>query len=290
MAIAAAVREHDFVDNLKKESKQHTKDRYAKVLDTLDKRQEAFKTPHSVTAFALDARIRGLPPHKSTDEKFKFPFREVLHQASFAARKFMEDFFSEGIHAKTAQSDFDDFCEKQREFASIPYPEEGAPKAALLQWWRCKQPSPFLRQVAEAVLSLTPSQGVTERFWALLSRQCIPLRSKLSPTTKCLIASVAANWRLVVKDAPAQKIRTDRTERNTQLALEALGRVPQDADILSDSESESSSSSASESDADAPMVAEGAHAERVGISEPCDEQGGDDEPEDMAGAVLGFNA
>ena len=56
--------------------------------------------------------------------------------------------------------------------------------------------------------TLRASQGQSERFWALTSRQASPIRNRLLPETKIMICNIAANWRLLCPMSLAPKLLT----------------------------------------------------------------------------------
>ena len=94
------------------------------------------------------------------------------------------------------------YLELKDPFHNVVLPESSATKAEVTSWWRTRQPSHSLREMGLWCCALGSSQGQSERYWALVSRQVQPIRNALKPQTKELITSIACNWRLLYPDVP----------------------------------------------------------------------------------------
>jgi len=99
----------------------------------------------------------------------------------------------------------DEFLNKKDNFREIQMLSQNANKEEVVAWFRSGQPSFVLRQMGLWLCALRASQGQSERFWALTSRQASPIRNRLLPETKIMICNIAANWRLLYPHVPCTK-------------------------------------------------------------------------------------
>ena len=73
----------------------------------------------------------------------------------------------------------------------MDYPPFSAEKKDVLMFFRSGQPSHLLKALGEHCATLSGSQGLSERSWARLSRQCTPLRNSLLASTKQTLMNLA---------------------------------------------------------------------------------------------------
>ena len=93
-----------------------------------------------------------------------------------------------------AKTTFDSFVHRRGAFAHLDYPPFSAEKKDVLMFFRSGQPSHLLKALGEHCATLSGSQGLSERSWARLSRQCTPLRNSLLASTKQTLMNLATNW------------------------------------------------------------------------------------------------
>ena len=62
------------------------------------------------------------------------------------------------------------------------------------------QPSHLLAELGLHLGTCAGSQGMSERSWARLSRQCVPIRANLTADTKAKLMQLATNWSLLYPD------------------------------------------------------------------------------------------
>ena len=144
-------------------------------------------------------------------------------------------------------------------FAMITVPASNASKSDVLAFWRGGQPSYALTKVAVHLLSMRPSQGQSERLWAHLSRQTVPIRNALLPQTKAALMNIAMNWRWLYPDAPLQSDDPRNAHRELSVVETpdaAPDCVQEEADADAKSDDVSDGSSSSDSGSEAPMVPE----------------------------------
>ena len=98
---------------------------------------------------------------------------------------------------RLARRAVDEFLNRKDSFREVQMLANNASKEEVVTWFRSGQPSFVLRQMGLWLSALRATQGQSERFWALTSRQATPIRNRLLPETKIMICNIAANWRLL---------------------------------------------------------------------------------------------
>ena len=89
-------------------------------------------------------------------------------------------------------------------FSNVELPRSDASKEDVVTRYRSGQPSYVLRQIGLWMCALRATQGQSERFWALTSRQATAIRNRPLPEAKIMICNIAADWRLLYPDVSCQ--------------------------------------------------------------------------------------
>ena len=142
-------------------------------------------------AFALDPRVRAAFQALEDEGQAWSDQRELWQGSVVRARRWVQGYVSVyPDRAAALNAAFDEYVAWEGHFAECPLPPAGADVARAIAWWRNEQPSLVLGQVAEHLFCMRASQGAAERAWAALSRQCAPIRARLSVAKKRQILNV----------------------------------------------------------------------------------------------------
>jgi hypothetical protein len=131
------------------------------------------------------------------------------------------------------------------QFAECPLPAADADVSRSIAWWRSEQPSLALGQLAEHLFCMRASQGAAECAWAALSRQCTPIRSRLSVARKRQILSVVYNGRMAITGQASSIQAAKRMRRGRSDDSVPAGEEDVDSEGADSSASDSSSSTGS---------------------------------------------
>lgn len=101
---------------------------------------------------------------------------------------------------RAARAMLDSYCNKRGAYAALSYPKWDSSKQEVLAFFRIGQPSHLLAELGLHLGTCAGSQGMSERSWARLSRQCVPIRANLTADTKAKLMQLATNWSLLYPD------------------------------------------------------------------------------------------
>ena len=168
----------------------------------------------------------------------------------------------------------DAYCNKRGAYAALAFPKWDSSRQEVLAFFRIGQPSHLLAKLGLHLGTCAGSQEMSERSWARLTRQCVPIRANLTADTKTKLMQLATNWSLLYPDvflkwqkkriSRKRKYRTDFVilprpagRRGSGPAAPPNGDAqtenPPDPDA-SDDDLESTSSSTSNSDSNAGLA------------------------------------
>jgi hypothetical protein len=170
-------------------------------------------------------------------------------EARVRAHRVISAFHTDERKRTHATQAFHDYLLLQGAFHDLPLPDPEASDEVALRWWRTQQPSTALAEVAVWLASMRLSQGESERQWATLSRQTIPIRSSMGSVTKQRIVNVVYNAQLLLTGLPARIVpkRAEPDEAVRGPAAVEGGAVGDMAEVASGSSSDTNSESSSDS-------------------------------------------
>jgi hypothetical protein len=187
-------------------------------------------------AYALDPRVRAAFQAPADDGAAWTQQRELWQASVVRARRWVQGYLSAyPDRAAALNAAFEEYVAWEGLFQECPLPPADCDVARAIAWWRNEQPSLVLGQVAEHLFSMRASQGAAERAWAALSRQCSPIRARLSSAKKRQLLNVLYNGRMAITGQPSSVQPAKRFRRiRSDDSLAAEARLAHVLLILSD--------------------------------------------------------
>ena len=258
-----ALQAGDFHDRAAGETPQTRLDRQQCLLAKFDERYfspAGWVTPAMHAAYILDPRHLQFVADVEAERKAQPDDWDpvgVWQAAKPHAHAFVSRFFASAPgRLQVALAELDAYVCRSGIFSDLELPsydeKELEPRVSIQNFWQARAPTRELHRVALACVAGRLASTVAELGWAALSRQCTPVRNRLSPTTKSLVTDIVWNARHLARFkewvAPQGSARSNR-ERGVaggSVALDAdQSKAETEGAIFSDSDSSSSRSSGS---------------------------------------------
>lgn len=248
--LAASLERHDFVDHsaVSKESANTVAESRKKVLERIEKRmRDSFMTADIAMAYILDPRVAWLEQEPSRCTNLPWDHAEMWQISKRSIPQCLDGFFKEQADDKElAKRELEQYMLRQGMFVDIDYPsfelKDASPFQKISAFWRCHSPTRLLHKLGLHVSSLRLCTTQAELTWALLSRQCSPIRNRLGARMCRKLTGLMYNARYLdcFKGVDFEAERPCKKRR-----LEGEGVLYGDEDLQSSSSSSSSSAGSS---------------------------------------------